>query len=458
MSETREIYAVYFIGAGGIGMSALARYFLRQGLFVAGYDKTPSPLTLALESEGMVVHYTEDIDMIPLKCRDARTCLVVYTPAIPENHKELAFFRAEGFTVEKRAQVLGRIVGQSKGVCIAGTHGKTTTSAMCAHLLYSSIGCSAFLGGIAKNYGSNYLLAPSEYVVVEADEYDRSFHWLHPYLSVITSADADHLDIYGSEKEYKESFSHYTELIRSGGALVVHRDVDIELRVKEGVRVYSYSREEGDFHAENIIVGREKITFDLASPIARVENISLSPPIPINIDNSIAALALAQLCGCSAEELREGMSSFAGVERRFDVRVSSERRVLLSDYAHHPKEILRSAQSIRQMYPGRRLTVMFQPHLYSRTRDFYEAFASALSLFDEVLLLDIYPAREAPIEGVSSSLIFDRLAPEVEKRLIRKEDVLPLVGERDFDVLVLLGAGDLESYAKDIEQLIRDKE
>ncbi len=455
----RDIQAVYFIGAGGIGMSALARYYLSRGMVVAGYDRTPTPLTLQLETEGMLLHYKESVDEIPYACKSPEKCLVVYTPAIPETHRELVYFRENGFRVEKRAQVLGRITRDNLALCVAGTHGKTTTSAMCAHTMHlSPTDCNAFLGGISKNYNTNYILSKkSPYVVVEADEFDRSFHWLSPYISVVTSADADHLDIYGTKEAYLESFSHYTSLIRTEGALILHKDANFPLRLQEGVRLYSYSRHEGDFHAENIKIEDGKVSFDMISPIENVTNVELGQPVPINVDNAIAAMAMAQLCGVTANALRYGMKTFQGVERRFDIKVNTPERVLISDYAHHPKEIAQSAKSIRQMYPSRRISAIFQPHLYSRTRDFYREFAEALSLLDEVILCEIYPAREEPISGVTSQLIYDCLATGVEKSLVESQDVLQLVKDRRFDVLLLLGAGDLDNYAEEIRQTINNQ-
>ena len=458
--ELKDIKSVYFVGAGGIGMSAIARYFIRKGLVVAGYDKTPSDLTHQLEKEGMLIHYEENVDEIPHACRDPKSCLVIYTPAIPKEHKELVFFNEGGFTVEKRAQVLGTLTRTHKGLCVAGTHGKTSTSTMCAHIMHQShIDCNAFLGGISKNYGTNYILSDhSDYVVIEADEFDRSFHWLRPWMTVITSTDPDHLDIYGTKEAYLESFRHYTTLIQPGGALIIHKDLEMKADVQPGVKVYEYSRDEGDFHAENIVIDNGEITFDFVSPIETVKGIELGQPVPINIDNSIAAMAMAQLNGCTAEELRYGMKTYHGVVRRFDFKIKNNKHVFLSDYAHHPKEIYQSAKSLRELYKDRKITAIFQPHLYTRTRDFYKDFADALSQLDEVILCDIYPAREQPIPGVTSKLIYDNLKPGVEKSLISKDDVLDLVKKRNFDVLVVLGAGDLDNLCPQITKIIENKE
>ena len=457
--ELKDIKAVYFIGAGGIGMSAIARYFIHRGQVVAGYDKTPSDLTHQLEKEGMLIHYEEDIDEIPHACKNPKSTLVVYTPAIPATHKELEFFREGGFEIQKRAQVLGTLTRSHKGLCFAGTHGKTTTSTMCAHIMHQShMDCNAFLGGISKNYGTNYILSDSsDYVVIEADEFDRSFHWLRPWMSVITSTDPDHLDIYGTKEAYLESFRHYTELIQPGGALIIHRDLEMKQHVQEGVKVYDYSREAGDFHAENIVIDNGEISFDFVSPLENVKNIKLGQPVPINIENAVAAMAMAQLNGCTAEELRYGMRTYAGVDRRFDFKIKNDKHVFLSDYGHHPKEVLQSARSLKELFKGRKITVIFQPHLYTRTRDFYHEFADALSNFDEVVLTEIYPAREEPIEGVTSKLIFDNLKPGVEKTIIRKDDVLDYVKSHDFDVLVVLGAGNLDNYVPQIAKIIDSK-
>ena len=457
--EIKDIKAVYFVGAGGIGMSAIARYFISRGLVVAGYDKTPSDLTRQLEKEGMLIHYEENIDAIPAACKQPESCLIIYTPAIPAEHQELQFFRQHGFEIQKRAQVLGTLTREHKGLCVAGTHGKTTTSTMCAHIMHQShLDCNAFLGGISKNYGTNYILSDSDYVVIEADEFDRSFHWLRPWMSVITSTDPDHLDIYGTKEAYLESFRHYSELIQPEGALIIHKGLEMKEHLQDNVRRYDYALQEGDFHAENIVIENGEITFDFVSPIENVKGIQLGQPIPINIENSIAAMAMAQLAGCTADELRNGMKTFKGVDRRFDFKIKTDKLVFLSDYAHHPKEIYQSAKSIRELYRNRKITAIFQPHLYTRTRDFYKDFADALSQLDEVILTEIYPARELPIEGVTSALIYDNLRPGIEKQVIRKDDVLDLVKRRDFDVLIVLGAGDLDNQVPQITKILEDKQ
>lgn len=458
--ELKDIKSVYFVGAGGIGMSAIARYFLHIGVVVAGYDKTPSALTKELEKEGMDIHYEENVALIPAACKDASSTLVIYTPAIPQEHQELVYFHENGFTIEKRAQVLGTLTRSHKGLCVAGTHGKTTTSTMCAHIMHQShVDCNAFLGGISKNYGTNYILSDkSDYVVIEADEFDRSFHWLRPWMSVITATDPDHLDIYGTKEAYLESFRHYTELIQPGGALIIHKNLEMKQHVQDGVKIYEYSLNEGDFHAENIKIDNGEITFDFISPVESISNVELGQPVPINIENAVAAMAMAQLNGCTAEEIKEGIKTYEGVERRFDFKIKDDKHVFLSDYAHHPKEIYQSAKSIRGLYKNRKITAIFQPHLYTRTRDFYKDFADSLSILDEVILCDIYPAREAPIPGVTSELIYKNLKPGVEKSMIHKEDVLDLVKKRDFDVLIVLGAGDLDNLVPQMAEILKQKE
>ena len=454
-----NIKSVYFVGAGGIGMSALVRYFLSKGKLVAGYDRTPSALTGQLIEEGAQIHYEENLDLIPEACKEKETTLVVLTPAVPQAHAELTYFRDHGFEIQKRAQVLGTITHSSKALCVAGTHGKTTTSAITAHLIYQShVGCTAFLGGILKNYDTNLLLSStSPYTVIEADEFDRSFHWLSPYMSVITSSDPDHLDIYGTEEAYLKSFEHYTTLFQPGGALIIRKDVSLQPQVQPGVKVYTYSRSEGDFHAENIRIGNGEIIIDFVAPDIRINDILLGVPVSINIENGVAAMALAHLNGVSAEEIKQGMASFRGVDRRFDFKIKNDRIVFLSDYAHHPSEIKQSVMSMRELYQDKKITAIFQPHLYSRTRDFYKEFAESLSLLDEVILTDIYPAREEPIEGVTSQLIYDNLRPDMVKSMCRKEELPELLRNKEIEVLMTLGAGDIDNYASDIYELLKTR-
>ena len=438
-------------------MSAIARYFLHIGIRVAGYDKTETDLTRKLAEEGADIHYTDDVSLIPSFCKDSTATLVVYTPAIPKEHSEMAYFTCNGFTIQKRAQVLGTLTHAMKGLCVAGTHGKTTTSSMAAHILHQShIGCNAFLGGITKNYGTNYMLSKeSPYVVIEADEFDRSFHWLSPYATVITATDADHLDIYGTEEAYLESFSKYSSLVTPGGFLILHTGLKMKPMPQEGVTTYTYSMNDGDFHAENISIGNGEITFDLVSPLGNIKNVKLGVPVLVNIENGIAAMTLAQIAGANENEIRNGMASFKGVDRRFDFHVKTDKMVYLSDYAHHPAEIRQSIISVKQLYEGKRIKAIFQPHLYTRTRDFYKDFADALSLLDDVVIVDIYPAREAPIPGVSSALIYDNLRKGIRRRMCHKEEICDIVREGGFDVLITLGAGDIDNYATEIENILK---
>ena len=457
--DVNTLKSVYFIGAGGIGMSALVRYFLSKGKKVGGYDRTPSELTEKLIKEGADIHYEEAVALIGGDFKNPQDTLIVFTPAIPSQHAELEYFQNNEFTILKRSQVLGMLTRSSKGLCAAGTHGKTTTSTMTAHLLHQSqVGCDAFLGGISKNYGTNLLLSDnSEYVVIEADEFDRSFHWLTPYATIITATDADHLDIYGTEEAYLESFNHYTSLIQPGGALIMRKGISLEPRLQEGVTLYTYSKDEGDFHAENIRIGGGEIVFDYVSPLGNIQDIQLGVPVAINIENGVASMALAQLSGVSNEEIKAGMASFRGVDRRFDFKIKTDKVVYLSDYAHHPEEIKQSILSMRALYEGKKLTGVFQPHLYTRTRDFYQEFADSLSLLDEVILTDIYPARELPIEGVSSELIYDNLRPGMDKTLCKKEEVIDILKEKEIEVLITLGAGDIENYAPQICEILNER-
>lgn len=457
--NTNTLKAVYFVGAGGIGMSALVRYFLSKGKAVGGYDRTASALTEKLRQEGADIHYEDNVALIPEVFLNPETTLIVYTPAIPAEHKEMTYFREHNFEIQKRAQVLGMITQTERGLCVAGTHGKTTTSTMAAFLLDNShVKCNAFLGGISKNYGTNLLVSDqSDFVVIEADEFDRSFHWLTPYATVITATDSDHLDIYGTHEAYLESFRKYTSLIRPDGYLIIKKGIDLQPDVKEGVTVYTYSDKEGDFHAENIRIGNGEIFFDFISPLGNIKDVQLGVPVYVNIENGIAAMALAQIGGATAKEIKAAMPQFKGVDRRFDFKLKNDHIVFLSDYAHHPAEIKQSVSSLRMLYPHKKLTAIFQPHLYTRTRDFYKDFADSLSLLDEVILLDIYPARELPIEGVTSKLIYDNLRPGIEKTMCHKEDLIELLKTKKIEVLITLGAGDVDNYVTPIYELLKDR-
>ncbi len=446
---------IYFIGAGGIGMAALERYFLAMGAKVAGYDRTSTPLTDELRAEGVSISFDESAGTIPEPFRDPKTTLVVYTPAVPSDLPILRYFREGGFEVMKRAEVLGLITRNSRSLCFAGTHGKTTTSSMAAHILKSgSVGCNAFLGGELINYGTNFLLSPSSpYSVIEADEFDRSFHHLTPTVAVITATDPDHLDIYGTEEAYLESFAHFTELISPEGALIVHEGLKLRPRPQEGVKVYTYSRDKGDFHASYIRREPGTITFDLVTPRGTIRNINLGVPVEVNIENAIAAAAAICLTGAWEPDIvREALSTYRGTKRRFECHLKEDNgagHVIIDDYAHHPEEIRKSIQSVKALYPGRRLTVAFQPHLYTRTRDFAPQFAEALSEADSLILLDIYPAREEPIEGVSSQIIFDGVKTD-DKILIGKEKLVETLKNRNFDILLTLGAGDINTFIPSI--------
>ena len=450
----KDFDSLYFVGAGGIGMAALERYFLAMGKRVAGYDRTPSELTEALQSEGVHIDFDENPDLIPDYCRDPERTLVVYTPAVPDSHLGLTYFRNHGFDVLKRAALLGVVTHHSRGLCFAGTHGKTTTSSMAAHILHSSgIGCNAFLGGVLRNYNSNFLLSTtSPFSVIEADEFDRSFHHLRPHVAVVTSTDPDHLDIYGTAENYLESFAHFTELIQPGGALIVHTGLALEPRVGENVKTYTYSRDEGDFHAANIRKGDGEITFDLVTPWETLTDISLGVPVDINIENAIAAMAACRLVDTPLEAMRDAIATFQGPKRRFEFWLKepgSHGKVMIDDYAHHPGELQASIKSVRDLYPDRRLTVIFQPHLYTRTRDFAPGFAQALSLADEVILLPIYPAREEPIPGVTSEMILENIT-SAKKSIYSKENLIKSIHLSNFDVLLTAGAGDIANLLPEI--------
>ncbi len=450
---------IYFIGAGGIGMAALERYFLSKGYEVAGYDRTPSDLTAALQSEGVDISFDDAPALIPSAFRNPSDTLVVYTPAIPAEHRGLQWFRANGFEVVKRAAVLGRVTRSEQALCFAGTHGKTTTSSMAAHILkVSGVGSNAFLGGVLRNYGTNFLLDfKSPYAVIEADEYDRSFHQLSPYVAVITSTDPDHLDIYGTEEAYLESFAHFTELIRPGGFLLVHSGLKLRPRPGKDVTVYTYGTSEGDFHAENIRIGDGTIMLDLVTPRETITDIELGVPVEVNIDNTIAACGGVWLLhdpAVSADHYREAMKSFLGAKRRFEFWLRTPEKSIIDDYAHHPDELRASIRSVRRLFPDKRLVVAFQPHLYSRTRDFAPQFAAALSQADEVLLLPIYPARECPIPGVSSELILKDITTP-QKRIVDKSELIDAVKASGFDVLLTVGAGDINLLLPEIVDACR---
>lgn len=436
----------FFLGIGGIGMSALARYFHRQGHPVAGYDRIPSDLTRELEAEGIAVIYGDDrLEIGDWKSKlSPSDTLVVRTPAVPEENAIYTYFRENGFPIKKRAEVLGLVTREKKALCVAGTHGKTTTSTMIAHLLHP---VNAFLGGISMNYDTNLLIDPqSDYVVVEADEYDRSFHQLTPYISVVTAVDPDHLDIYGTPEAYREAFAHYTTLIT--GALVMKHGIALQPRLQPGVKCYTYSAtEKADFYASNIRISNGQIFFDFVTPNETLKDLQLGVPVYVNIENAVAAMTVAYLVGKDLSTFHLSLSSFKGVWRRFNIHINTERVVYIDDYAHHPQEIATTLDSIRRLYPDRRLIGVFQPHLYTRTRDFADGFRQVLSTMDECILLPIYPARELPILGITSEILGNTV--------IQKADLIPYLKQRIANsnepvVLLTVGAGDIDRLVPDI--------
>ncbi len=449
----------YFIGIGGAGMSALARYYNAKGFSIAGYDLRSSKITDDLISEGVEVTFDESTASIPSKFLKTHNTLVVITPAVPNNHLQLEYFRQNDFKIIKRSELLGSITKSNKAVCIAGTHGKTTTSSMTAHLFHQSqIECSAFLGGISNNYNTNMLLSNnSNYVIVEADEFDRSFHYLHPFMAVITSVDPDHLDIYGTEEAFIQSFEHFASLISTGGVLLTNEKVSIAPKLKKGVKHFTYGfGSTCDFRAENIEIKKGVIHYDFVTPTETAHDIRLSVPLMINVENSIAAMAMAWINGVTIKELRSAMSSFSGIYRRFDFKFQTDNFVYIDDYAHHPNELEASISSIRKLYPDRKITGIFQPHLYSRTNSFQNEFAKELSNLDSLILLDIYPAREEPIPGVTSEVILKNVAIE-EKTLLSKDKLLAKLDKIDLDVLVTFGAGDIDKLVPEITKYVKKR-
>lgn len=452
---------LYFVGAGGIGMANLVRYYLRHGYPVAGYDRTPSLLTTALENEGAILTFNDSEDEIPADFRSPEETLVVYTPAVPESNKILSFFRNNGFEVIKRAALLGRITRDTDAICVAGSHGKTTTSSMIANILRDSEkGCTAFLGGILRNTGSNLVLnEKSPFSVIEADEYDRSFHHLHPYIAVVTSTDPDHLDIYGDEEHYLEAFSIFTSLIRPEGTLITHVGLKYHPDVKEGVTVQTYSGgAEGDWHAEDILFGDGRLSFTLIGPDnLRIEDICIGVPVEINIDNAVAAAAAAITAGASEEDVKRGIATFMGAKRRFEIWLDGSAHpgapVLIDDYAHSPNEVKNSIRSVRKLYPGRKLAVVFQPHLYTRTRDFAPEFAAALSEADTIIMPEIYPARELPIPGITTDIILKDVKSS-EKTYCERKDLLNLIKNSNFEILMTLGAADIDRMLPEIRDIL----
>lgn len=468
MIHLEDIKNFFFLGIGGIGMSALARYFHHRGYPVFGYDRTPSPLTRELEKEGIEITYTDAERMLYGLGLDRKYTLIVRTPAVPEDCEIYTYLRREGFDIRKRAEVLGIVTQRMKALCVAGTHGKTTTSTMIAHLMNGGneaateiyAGVNAFLGGISENYHTNLLLSKeSEYVVVEADEYDRSFHHLTPFISVVTAVDADHLDIYGTPEAYREAFAHYTSLIT--GALVMKHGIELEPRLKEGVKCYTYGLLNDqmvnglDFYAKNIRIADGQIVFDYVMPDGQIKDVQLGVPVWVNIENAVAAMAVAHLCGVKDAAMREAMASFKGVQRRFNIHVNTPKVAYIDDYAHHPQEIATAIDSIRKLFPERKLIGVFQPHLYTRTRDFAEGFRAVLGTLDECVLLPIYPAREEPIPGVTSEM----LGGEVVEKPALVAELIRRVQESHEPVVVLtVGAGDIDRLVPDITRALKEKE
>ncbi|MBO4333423.1 MAG: UDP-N-acetylmuramate--L-alanine ligase [Paludibacteraceae bacterium] len=453
-----KIRNIYFLGIGGIGMSALARYFNAKGYQVAGYDRNESELVMELEREGIQIHTDDNTDFIAADYKNPNYTLVVYTPAIPDDMTEFVFFKKNGFTIMKRAQVLGEITRSQRGICIAGTHGKTTTCTLTSHILnQSKVGCSAFLGGISKNFDKNILINnQNDLVVIEADEFDHSFLTLAPYMAVITSTDADHLDIYKTEEEYRKAFEDFSSLVRPGGTLIVKKGLPIKPRTKQNIRILTYSVDEGDFHAENIRIGNGEIVFDFIHPTGKICNIQLGVPVYINIENGIAAMALALLNGASYDEIRGAMASYKGVKRRFDIHLKTDKLTIIDDYAHHPAELKASIESIKRVYPDKKLTGIFMPHLYSRTRDLADNFAKSLSMLDEAILLPIYPAREEPIPGVTSEWLAGKVTAPIVKVLDSNSLVSYLKENRErIELVATLGAGDVDQLIPQIAEALK---
>ncbi len=445
----------FFLGIGGIGMSAIARYFHKQGHLVAGYDLTKTPLTEKLEEEGINIHYKDNISLVPVKFMDRDNTVVIYTPAVPDDMSEKVFFKEGNFTMLKRSEILGELTDGKKALCVAGTHGKTTTSTLLSHILNQRAEkVNAFLGGISKNYESNLIVSSSDHVVVEADEYDRSFLRLKPNMAIVTATDADHLDIYGTKEELLRTFAEFTSLIEENGVLVMKKGIEMVPNVKESVKVYTYSStEQADFYAENIVIENGELYFDFIGLGKKIEKVQLGVPIMINVENAVAAMAIAMLNGMSATTIKKAVQTFKGSMRRFDIRVKNEKVVYIDDYAHHPEEIKACVESIRALYPDKRICGIFQPHLYSRTKDFYEEFAESLSKLDDVIVLDIYPARELPIKGVTSNLIHRKIKGK-KSVLCKKEECLQELKYHNFDVLITIGAGNIDQLVNPITEYL----
>lgn len=448
MSLITHEHSIYFLGIGGIGMSALARYFIVKGYEVHGYDKTETELTLTLEKEGMQIHYHEDISLIPLN-----TGMVIFTPAVPTDNTEFIYLKNSGIRMLKRAEVLGMLSSEYKTIACAGTHGKTTTSTLVSHLMHqSSIGCQAFLGGISRNFNNNLLVSEtSEFMVVEADEYDRSFLHLHPQIAIITSLDSDHLDIYHSHDAIIQAFSNFAGNILPEGALIVKKGIETAFTLPEKRHVYTYAvNEKADFYADNLKLVKGLYNFDFHYPAGIISSVTLGIPGLYNVENSVAAMAAVLLAGLTPDEISNGLTSFRGVKRRFDIRYNENGRIYIDDYAHHPEELNACIRSAKAMFPESRITGIFQPHLFSRTRDFADDFAKSLDQLDEILLLPIYPAREKPIEGVTSEMLLEKMISE-NKHLLKKEEIESYLEKNQPEVLITMGAGDIDTLVPVLE-------
>jgi len=460
MSSITQYNRIYFIGIGGIGMSALARYFKAGGYDVAGYDITSSVLTDALQQEGIPVSFEDAPEAVPEDFSDPNRkedTLIVYTPAIPENNKELDYFKGQGYTILKRARVLGLITEHLRPVAVAGTHGKTTISTLIAHILKQSIlDCSAFLGGISKNYDTNLLIGESSWVVVEADEYDRSFLYLHPEIAVVSAMDADHLDIYKTKENLVNTFHEFLSQVQPGGKILVRAGLPVDRSINTKVDWFTYSLDRpADYTASGMSLQNGYHIFHAHTPEKEIRDIHLGLPGRVNVENALAAIAVAHLLGVSDENMRKALLLFQGVRRRFDIRVNKPGHVYIDDYAHHPVELKAAIESVREMFPGKKLTGIFQPHLYSRTRDFAAGFAGSLDLLDSLILTDIYPAREKPIQGVTSNLILDKMKLK-NKIFVKKEMIPALIRKQPPEVLLTLGAGDIDRLVEPLEAIYRE--
>lgn len=452
-----QINSVYFLGIGGIGMSSLARYFKAHELRVEGYDRTSTKLTAELQKSGIQIHFTEDVEYVQITFVDKEKTLIIRTPAVPEDHAEYQYFTSQGFTVLKRAQVLGQLFNQHNGIAIAGTHGKTSVSTFTSYLLKEGgIDCTAFLGGISKNFNTNLLIGKSDFVVAEADEYDRSFLNLQPYLSLVTTVDADHLDIYNDFEDIRNTFTEFVSNTRKEGVIILNKKVHIDIPDVKQKYTYSLDDPQSDYYASDIEAVEGNYIFTFHTPVEQLDGFKLTIPGKTNIENCVAAMGIAHTVGVPLKKLREILPGLRGVERRFDIQYQDGKVTYIDDYAHHPREIDAVVGSLKDIYPGKRITGVFQPHLFSRTRDFAEDFAVSLSNLDELILLDIYPAREKPIPGVSSDMLFEKIQLEKKYRC-SKENLLRMLKDSNIEVLLTIGAGDIDQFVVPIKQLLEER-